>query len=254
MILLHRLTSFAVAAVCAAGFLLIILLPDLTWWSMLGLLILVPLLFARLLTWDFKRFSFWIFLGTPFLFLVSSLFLFLFLEGNPLKTFLAVAVTGGLWLYAENLFSFYHLPSTYQAYSLEYLSLVLYLVSAFLFTSGAYGVQIFLQLPAWVPGLAVFWATLFSTVGVFWVSKVGSEVSTRFAVAGSIILTELYLVLAMLPTSFMTNAAIFTTALYLFLGLSRAHVLDKLTGVVLKRYLITGGLLLIVVFATSRWI
>lgn len=254
MILLHRLTSFAVAAVCAVGFLLIILWPELTGQAMLGLLVLIPLLFARLLTWDFKHFSFWIFLGTPFFYLVASLFLFIFLEGNLLKTFLAVVVTAGLWLYAENLFSFYHLPSTYQAYSLEYLSLVLYLVSSFFFTSGAYGVQIFLQLPAWVPALAVFWVTLFSTVGVFWVSKIGSEISARFAITGSIILTELYLVLAMLPTSFMTNAAIFTTALYLFLGLSRAHVLDKLTWVVLKRYLITGSLLLLVVFATSRWI
>jgi hypothetical protein len=254
MILLHRLTSFAVAAVSAAGFLLIILSPSYTWWAMLGLLALIPLLFARLLTWDFKHFSFWIFLGTPLLTLISSLFLFLFLEGGFFKWSLALVVTGALWLYAENLFSFYHLPSTYQAYSLEYLSLVLYLISAFLFTSGSYGVQIFLQLPAWVPALAVFWATLFSTIGVFWVSKVGSTVTTRFAIAGSIMLTELYLVLAMLPTSFMTNAAIFTTALYLFLGLSRAHVLDKLTSTVLKRYLITGGLLLIVVFATSRWI
>lgn len=254
MILIHRLTSFLIAAVALAAFLVMTYWPAATGWAMFGALLIVPLLFARLLKWEFKHFSFWIFLGTPFFYLISALFLFIFLEGDGLKLLLALAVSCGLWLYGENLFSFYHLPSTYQAYSLEYLSLVLYLLSSFFFTSGAYGVQIFLQLPVWVPALAVFWASLFSSVGMFWVSKVGSQVTTMFAVAGSVILSEVYLVLAMLPTSFMTNAAIFTTCLYLFLGLSRAHVLDKLTRQVLKRYLITGGLFLAVVLLTSRWI
>ncbi len=254
MILLHRITPFALALSIAVGFGILIFLPAEAIWALILILLLPGLLLARLLTWEFKRFSFWIFLATPLFYNLSALFLFLFLENLSAQIILGSLVTLGVWLYAENLFAFYHLPSSYQAYALEYLSLVIYLLSAFFFTSGAYATELFLQLPSWVPALAVFWAVLFATTGVFWVSKVAQEVSTPFALVGAVILAELYVVLAYLPTSFITNAAIFTILFYLFLGLSRAHVLEKLTGLVLRRYLIIGSIFLLVVLLTARWV
>ncbi|MCH8049602.1 hypothetical protein IH979_02730 [Patescibacteria group bacterium] len=254
MILLHRITSFALALVAAVGFWILTYLPEQTSSAMIGLVVLIPLLLARLLKWDVRRFSFWVFLGTPTFFLLSSLFLFLFLESNLAKVSLGIIVTIGIWLYGENLFSFYHLPSSYQAYALEYLSLVLYVASGFFFTSGAYGTQLVLQLPIWIPALAVFWVVLFATIGVFWVSKIAQETSVLFALSGALLMTELYFVFAMLPTSFLTNAAAFSVFLYLYLGLARAHVLEKLSKKVLRRYVIIGGLLLAIVFGTARWV
>jgi len=67
-------------------------------------------------------------------------------------------------------------------------------------------------------------------------------------------MTEFYLALSMLPTSFLTNAAAFACALYLLLGLSRAHLLERLSKSVLKQYLMVGGGLLILIFLTARWI
>lgn len=254
MILLHRITSFALALVTAIGFSVIIFLPDQTLSAVIILLILVPLLLARLLRFEIKRFSFWVFLGTPTFFLLTSILFFLLLESELAEISLGIVTTLGVWLYAENLFSFYHLPSSYQAYALEYLSLVLYVASGFFLTSGAYGLQLGLQLPIWVPALAVFWTVLFATLGVFWVSKIAQETSTRFAITGAILMTELYVVFATLPTGFLTNAAGFAIFLYLYLGLSRAHVLDKLSKVVLRRYMIIGVLLLLIVFGTTRWV
>ena len=92
------------------------------------------------------------------------------------------------------------------------------------------------------------------TTGVFWVSKIESAVSTRFAVSGAIILTELYMALSQLPTSYIANAAAFTVMLYLFLGLSRAQVLEKLSKPVMQRYVFISIVLLIVIFGTARWI
>ena len=86
---------------------------------------------------------------------------------------------------------------------------MLYVLSAFFFTSALYAAQLFLLLPVWVPALAIFWTVLFATIGVFWVSKVAPETSALFATMGAILLTELYVVTAMLPTSFVANAAIF---------------------------------------------
>lgn len=254
MILLHRITSFALAILAAAGFAVLVFFPQHTLLTMLLMIIVIPLLFGRLLTFDIREASFWVFLGTPTFFLVSALFFFLYFESDLAKVALGVIVTLGLWLYAENLFTFYHLPSAYQAYALEYLSMVLYIASGFFFTSGSYGSQLALGLPFWIPALAVFWAVLFATIGVFWVSKIGQETSSRFAITGAILMTELYLVFAMLPTSFLTNAAAFSVFLYLYLGLSRAHVLEKLSKQVMRRYLIVGALLLAVIFGTAQWV
>lgn len=254
MILLHRITSFVIALAVAVGTTFMILVPEHALLAALLMTTVSGLLYARLLQWDVKHLAFWIFLGTPMLLLISACLYFLFLEQHALKVVLALLLTSGSWLYAENLFSFYHLPSTYQAYSLEYLSVMLYLFSAFFFTSGSYGVQLFLQLPFWVPALAVFWVTLFMTIGVFWVSKMNMEVSTRFAVSGAIILTEMYLVLAQLPTSYIANAAAFTVFLYLYLGITRAHLLEKLSKPVMQRYVFVSIILLIVIFGTARWV
>lgn len=254
MILLHRLTPFALAGLVAAGFGALIMSP-LTWLPYaIGCFALIPLLLGRLLLWEFRRPAFWVFIGTPCLLLLSAIFFFLFLESAPAKWMLAVLITGAIGLYAENLFSFYHMPSAYQAYALEYLSLVLYVASGFFFTSSAYGSQLFILLPVWVPALAVFVAVLLATIAVFWVSKVGFETGLVFAFAGALVMTEAYIALAMLPTSFVTNAAAFAVLLYLFLGLSRAQVLDTLSRPVLKRYLATGAVLLAVIFGTATWL
>ncbi|MFH1631705.1 MAG: hypothetical protein ABIA47_01610 [bacterium] len=254
MILLHRISTFALAAIIAAGFGVLIYYPDFFFHIIIIWAVVIFFLLARLLQWDFKNFSFWVFFGTPTFFLASSIFFFLFLEQEYAKFVLALIVTAGFWLYVESLFTFYHLPAAYQAYSLEYLSLVMYILSGFFFTSAAYGAQLFLQLPVWIPAIAVFLVSIFATVSVFWASKIGSRVGIRFALVVSIIISELYIALAMLPTSFLTNAAVFAIAMYLLLGLSRAHVLDKLSKRVLKHYLLIGIILLLMVFGTARWI
>ncbi|PIX61941.1 hypothetical protein CO057_01320 [Candidatus Uhrbacteria bacterium CG_4_9_14_0_2_um_filter_41_50] len=254
MILLHRITPAAISALTVLGFSLLIFAPDYLVLALICLFVGIPLLFARLLVWEFKRGAFWVFWGLPVFFLISSVFFFLFLEHDAAKILLALVDIIGLWFYSENLFAFYHLPGSYQAYSLEYLSLVIAISSGFLFSTATYAAQLFLQLPVWIPAIVILLSSSFLSIAVFWVSKIAFATGARFALVGAIILTELYVALAMLPTSFMSNAAGLATFFYLFLGLSRAHILDKLTVQVLKRYLLVGGALLIIIFATTRWI
>ncbi len=253
MILLQRITSFLLAGLVVGGFGVLIYAQE---HAALGivLLLLIPILFARLLKWDVKRGAFWMFLGLPSAFVAAAVFLFLFLEGDLVKWMLGLLVLVGIWLYAENLFSFYHLPSTYQAYSLEYLSFVLAIATGFFFYSGTYGMQLFLQLPGWVLALGVFWLTLFLLLCVFWASKIEQGMSTRLSVVGAIVVTELFLALGMLPTSFLANAAGLAVALYLFIGLSRAHALERLSKTVLQRYVVIGCVLFLLVFGTAKWI
>ena len=253
MILLHRLTSFVVAALVAASYILLFVkdVPALPFVFITT--VVIALLMARLLKWEGKSFSFWVFLGVPMFYYLSSLFFYLYLESAALEIILVVIVSLGIWFYLENLFTFYHLPSAYQAYALEYLTLVLYVLSTFFFASGAYAAQLFLQLPVWVPALAVFWVVLGATIAVFWVSKISTETSVRFALWGAFLLTELYVVFAQLPTSFFTNAALLSIMLYVYLGLSRAQALDKLKAEILKRYLGSAAVFTLIILVTARW-
>lgn len=256
MILLHRLTPAAIVLALAAAFALLIGRTVPMALPLALLFAIVPLLLARLLLFEFRRPAFWVFLGLPMFLLASALLLTLFLESVPAMWALAGVVTLATGLYAENLFTFYHLPSAYQAYALEYLSLVLAVMSAFFFAAGGYGAFIFIPEfgPIWLTGLIAFFAILFLTIAVFWVSKVGFETGRRYALSAAVLLTELYVVLAFLPTSFLTNAAVFTLFFYCYLGLMRAHVLEKLSATVIRRYAAMSGVLLALILGTATWL
>lgn len=254
MILLHRLTPLLIALLSAALFGMLIFDPSHLKLAAALCFLLIHLLFARLLLWEIKRPAFWVFLGTPSLLLLSALMFFVIIESPAGAWVMAVSVTLGLGLYAENLFAFYHLPSAYQAYSLEFLSLMCYMVSAFFFTGSAFMAQLFLELPFWIPAIVVFVIVLLATVAVFWVSKIGFETGILFAVTGAVLMTEIYVSLSMLPTSFVTHAAAFTVLWYVYLGVSRAQVLEKLTPAVLRRYMLMGLFLLGIIFGTATWV
>jgi hypothetical protein len=253
VILLHRLTPFVISLLAALGFGLLILDPLELSLPAVVCFVLIPCLFGRLLLWEFRRPAFWVFLGTPTLLLLSALMFFLIIESNVGAWTMAITITLGLGLYAENLFTFYHLPSAYQAYSLEFLSLMCYMISAFFFTGSTYMAQLFLELPLWIPAIATFLIVLLATVAVFWVSKIGFETGIIFAVTGAILMTELYIALSMLPTSFVTHAAAFTVIWYVYLGVARAHVLEKLTPGIIRRYVVVGCMLLALIFGTATW-
>ena len=254
MIILHRITTFVIAFCTASVFAILLYALDYALLAIVLSFVVIPILFARLLKWEFKRFVFLVFLSMPIFLLFSALLFFLFLESDILKMVIGFIVTICIWLYAESVFTFYHLPSSYQAYTLEFLSLIFSIFSAFFFTSGMYAMSLFMQLPVWIPALAVAAFSFTVLVIVLWVSKVALQVATRFAIVGAICMTEIYVVLSLLPTSFLSNAAGFAVILYVFLGLSRAGALDKLSKTVMLRYLLIGSALLLAIFATARWI
>lgn len=304
MILLYRINSLAIGLATLVLYLILEFAESVHIGVVLGFVVLIAILFARLLQWKKQTFGFWLyvlfvsacivasaiyfgsevklwhivlasipaaiffdwfikwkpqttafwtFFLTPLFFLLASLLFFLFLEFTAIKLLLGVVVTLGVWLYAENLFAFYHLPSSYQAYALEYLSFILFLTGMFFFTAGTYAVQLFLLLPVWIPALVVFWIILFAIEGVFWVSKIVPEKGRVFAFVGAILLTEVYLSVTMLPTFFLVNSAVFTIFFYLYLGITRIHLLDKLSGSLLKRYLFVSTTLLLALFLTASW-
>lgn len=254
MILLYRLTSFAIALIAAIGF--VLMLSSLLHPYIVVLLTgaIVTLLLARLLQWQVRTFSFWHLLGTPLLFLLSSWGPFFLLENVISKAVLAVCVVALLFLFVEHVFSFIHLPVAYQPFTLEYLSGLLHILSVFFLSVLGFGLSLFLQTPLWILSLIFFLILFFIVYGTLWVGKVDPRRARPYAFAGAVLITELFAALSFLPTGFYSNATFLALGVYVFLGLSRAHALHKLSKEVLRRYLIVFVGLTLVITLTSQWI
>lgn len=253
MIVLHRITIILETVLVAGLFLALLNGTEHALLVSVVSLAIFAVLQGRLLGFDVRSWSFWIFFFTPVAFVAGAIFFFFFLEAMFIKWMIGALVTAALWLYLENLFTFYYLPGSYQPYSLEYLSLSMYLLSVFFLSSGMYAAQIFLALPVIVPLIALFWVLLCASVCTFWVSKVNTEVSLPYALIGAIGLSQLYVALGFLPTSFIVNGAVLTLCYYAYLGLVRAHVLEELSALVVRRYLSFVGVSIILIFITTSW-
>jgi hypothetical protein len=253
VIFLHRLTPFVIALLGAAGFIMLTVAPFT--WGIAGLVCFAGIigLFARLLVWDVRRTGFWVFLGIPLFILISSLGFFSLLEHDTAKWILGGVVTLSLALFAENLFAFYHLPRAYQAYSLEYLSLMLAVAGLFFTTSATYLAQLFLEAPVWGMASLIALITFAVFVAVFWVSKMSWEAGRMYAGVGALLLTEVYLACSWLPTGYTTNAAVFAVCAAWYLGVMRAHAFHKMHRTLLLRHTLFATALLVFLFVTTPW-
>lgn len=254
-LLLHRLTPFLLGAALLGGFGVLIMMPFSSFNRVAAAaFLLVPLLLGRLLLWDVRRPGFWVFFATPMFLIISALFIFSLLVEPWEQWTLAVATAGAVGVYAECLFAFYHAPSAYQAYSLEYLTLTLLIAGFFLFTSGTFLAQFFLELPLWAAAPTVAILSVSSLFAVLWVSKAPFSAGLPFAVVGGMLLGELYLVMSLLPTTFLVNAGVFAVGYATIAGVARARVAEKLTFAVARRYAV-GALVGITIFLlTATWL
>ena len=254
MILLHRLSSFGIAFVAAVGFLLLLFSGLHPYLTIACTALLALLILGRLLSWQIRTFQFWHLLGTPLLLLLSSFGPFFLLESLISKVILSVLVIALLFLFVEHVFSFVHLPVAYQPFTLEYLSGLLHILSVFFLSVLGFGLSLFLQTPLWILSLIFFFILFFIVYGTLWAGKVDPQRAKPYAFAGAVLTTELFASLSFLPTGFYSNAAFLALGVYVFLGLSRAHALHKLSKEVLRRYLIVFMMLTVLIILTSQWV
>jgi len=254
MILLHRISSIVATLFVAFGFASIYL----DWMHPLVAVVLTAMVFslilARLIGWSVTTFQFWHLLGTPLLFVLSGFGAMLLLESMVIKLILAAVVTLLAFLFIELIFSYIHLPVNYQPFTLEYLSQLLHILSVFFISTLGFGMSLFLQTPLWLLSLIFFVILFFIVYGTLWAGKIEPSRARPYAFAGAALTTELFAALTFLPTGFYSNAAFLALGVYVFLGLSRAHALHKLSKEVLKRYMLLFLALTLIIAATSQWV
>lgn len=254
MILFHRLSSFLIALLVGATFLLLFLIPQHPYVIMMFSVVMTTLVLGRLLEWRIGTFQFWHLLGTPMLFLLSSFGPFLLLENQLSKTILSVLVVLLMFMFVEHVFSFLHLPINYQPFTLEYLSQLLHLLSIFALALLGFGLSLFLQAPLWLLSLIFFLIAYYIVYSTLWVGKIDPVRARVSAFAGAVLATELFAVLSFLPTGFYSNAAFVALGVYIFLGLARVDALHKFSKDVLRRYVVVFFLLAFVIILTSQWV
>lgn len=253
MLLLHRLTSFFLLVVIGLGLTGVFFFPEQVFFFLVGMIVLSGLLFARLLLWEYKTSLFWIFLGIPLLFIFASFVFFLFLETFLVKILVLFFLLFLLFLFAEYVFLYKHIPTTYRPYAIEYLVVVLNLLSFFyLFTIG-YGLRLFLQTPLFVLVILCLPVVFFLLFSTYWVAKVEWVRAKPYVIGGTILFSEVFAASIFLPTSLYTNAAMISVLFYSFLGITRGQFAKKLTAQVSRRYLLVTVLFLLLLIFTTSW-
>lgn len=254
MILLHRITPFVLGLVIATGFVLAINFPNLALQVIVGTLLISLLLSGRLAGWEGKSYQFWNFVLSPLLFVAAAFVLLLFLENTTEKTLLATVTSLGVFLYTEHIFNFLYTPTRYKTNSIEHLSLVMYVLTAFYLSAACFGLILFVNVNLFLLAPVFFLLILFVVYSMLWISKIEHRRAFSYAIAGAIIATELFLAASFLPSGFYTNAALLAVFVYLFLGINRAHVLDKLNQKIFLRYAVLSSLMLLAVVGSAKWI
>ncbi len=190
---------------------------------------------------------------TPVIFLVGGLLFIIFLQGSLLKQFLVVVLALFSGVYLEVIFLRFQIRPKYQPHSLENIVTHLGLLALFFIASGLFSIIVFLGVSLLIATLIFAAVCLLLSNQLLWVSDTTLRRSWPFAVVVSLVETEIFLVVAWLPTSVYVSGFIVALCYYLVDGLSRNWLLGIKEAKVFRRYLIIAGISLITVLVTAKW-
>lgn len=254
MILVKRTLPFVIGLATFAGLFLVPVWPLRIWMTALIVAFVVVWGMGSMSGWgaDLER---WGYVAiTPVAFVLSSIAFMLFVESVWLLIAISALVGLFVFFFMEHVFRFVHVPGIYQPYALEHTSLVLHIASMYFLTTTFFGLNTFLQVPIWLLSIGFFFVSAILVYETFWVSKIREKNAARIAAVGGLVLTEAFVAQSFLPTSFFVSAAVMAILFYLFLGVVRASMLHKLSKVVLRRYIATSGVFLLLLYITAKWI
>ncbi len=254
MILIHRITPFVLTLLNTILFLAFLM----QWLSVPVVFILFNIInivvLSRLIGWSISTFQYWFLLGVPLVFLNTTYVFLLFSEEAVVSYIIALFALALSFLFFENVFHFLHLPSSYQPYSLEYLSIMISMGSMFFLSAAGFGMRLLLLSPVWILALIIFTIAFFFFYGTLWVSKLPESNVLKVSLVGAVLQAEFFIAFTYLPSGYFTNAALITIVFYLTLGMFRALLEKKLSKKVFRRYVSTGAVLSLLVIVSSRWL
>jgi hypothetical protein len=253
MILLHRITPFVIATLLAAGMLFVSYNPMSAIWALITVTILALALFFRLAGARFRDKEFWGLVAIPTLYILATILLFMLADDTAIRYLVIILGAGVTYFYAENLFTYLHLPGAYQAYSLQNSGGIMAVVTLFFLAAGGYALYAFARIPLYVFAAAFAMLCFILTLSALWISKIPVHRAAVYALAAAVMFAELLAVITYLPTVYVTDGALVAVLYYMYLGLSRANLSSKLSKTVIRRYITVGSLMVVAILLTAQW-
>lgn len=158
-----------------------------------------------------------------------------------------------LYFYFKNIYYYLIRPEFYKAQTLENLSSYGNFLVIFFFSSAIYGLQSFLNMS--ISLLIIFALLIFTLViyQVIWANKIYLGIGLVFILVLGLILIEIAWSLSFLPLNYNILGMVLAICYYILIGLSRFHLKDKLNSKIVKLYLFSGFISILVLLLTSRW-
>jgi len=229
--------------------------PDFIYFFILALLIIISagtwrIIGKGLVTLEAR----WFYLLTPLSFIVSGLLFILFIENFFAKHLLTLALSLFWGIFLENIYTYIYRHEKYQINSLENISNYLNLSSVFFLNSSLFGFFIFLNTPLWQLSLISLFASLVLTFQIIWVNKIKPSVALLHLVVICLVLFETFWTVSFLPTAYFVNGLIVTIIFYFLNNIMRLRLTGRLSKMLVRRYIILCGLIMIVLLVTAKWI
>ncbi|MFH1171029.1 MAG: hypothetical protein V1778_00630 [bacterium] len=253
MILLRRILPFCSAVLLLVLFEIVFSHQGAFWYLLPVLAAVVVFPVGVMFSWQGRHLVFWQQLISPMLLVGSGLFLLLFLSEKIFSHALIVVLVLLFWWYAENLFLYQFRNAHYQPYALEHISLYMNLLSVFFLFSSLYAARVFLNFSVvLLGGIAVVVSALFAiqfSLG----SKLPWGRSWPYLLVVAMVMLELFMAIAMLPTTYFVAGILLAVPYYLMMNIARHALRNTLRRSVLVRNIILGIIIFAVTFSTAPW-
>jgi len=177
----------------------------------------------------------------------------LFLVNETAFYLMTVFSAVALYLVLRQYFVYFYLPLRYQAYSLESLDFYITLLAAFCLFSSGFASVILLQLNLALVALVILPILALLLYQFFWIHKINIRKSWLYLLPMCLIVLELFVSLAYLPTSYYVDAFVLAVMVYVMLGLSRLSVQGLLDKKKVWSFLLIGAICVIAILATAKW-
>jgi hypothetical protein len=252
MFILRRILLYLNPILFIAGAELI-RVQETSWW----VFFLISLILLLVTIWEFAKRKlnkrFFNFLIAPLIFFLSSFSFLLFVENALVYRIAAIGSAFLLFLFLDQVLNYFYFSFKYQPYTLESFSFYTNIFAVFFLSTSLFSALIFLHYNRFlIAAIGLLFIGLMA-YQIFWVNKISWAKSHLFVFIIPLCLTELFLAISYLPTSFFVNAFLISILFYLMIGLSRQFLLETINRKNVIYYLSISAAAIVAILATAQW-
>lgn len=207
----------------------------------------------RLTEQKFVSAKLWRYMITPLIFTGGVINFYIFLDGPLFRQFFIAGCVILLWAYLEVIYLRFHYRPKYEPYALENITIHLDLAAIFLVASSFFSLSVFLGFSRFNLVLAFGAITVLLAIQLVWASGTTLKTGWHYLAVISLITTELFYAVSLLPTSVYVNGLLVAIGYYSMAGLARNWLLDIREEKVVRRYLLISSVSLILILITAKW-